>query len=101
MSDTPAPPPPPAPRSEVKEHHLSLPRLFGIILLFIIACGDAVWKSDRFQGLLHRVSQSRLTEALGPPVTFNTVEIRTFPPTVLPANGRTGYGPTPPAPLRS
>jgi hypothetical protein len=44
----------------------------------------------------HGVSQSRLTEALGRPVTFNTVEIL-FPPTVLLANVRIGNDPRLPA----
>src|SRR5437870_4572430 len=99
MSDTPASAPPPAPRRVVKEHHLSLPRLFGIILLFIIASGYAVWKSDRFQSLFHGVSQSRLTAVLGRPVTFKTVEIRFFPPTVLLANVRIGNDPRLPGEL--
>ena len=95
MNETPVPAPPPG----FEEHHLSLPRLFGIILVFLIATAYAVWKSDRFQGLIHGVSQSRLAEALGRPVTFRTVEIRVFPPTVLLADVRIGNAPSLPGAL--
>jgi translocation and assembly module TamB len=97
VNDTPTPAP--APPRRIEEHHLSLPRLFGIILLFIIASAYAVWKSDRFQGLIHGVSQSRLTEALGRPVTFHTVEIRVFPPAVLLADVKIGNDPRLPGAL--
>lgn len=80
-------------------HHLPPLRLFGIVLLFLVACAYAVWKSDRFQGLIHGVSQSRLTEALGRPVTFRTVELRVFPPAVRLADVRIGNDPRLPGPL--
>jgi hypothetical protein len=75
MSETPAPAPP---DHGVTEHHLPPLRLFGIILVFLVAAAYAVWKSDRFQSLIHGVSQQRLQEALGRQVTFQTVEIRVF-----------------------
>lgn len=91
--------PPPAPPREFDEHHLPPLRLFGIVLLFLVACAYAVWKSDRFQGLIHGVSQSRLAEALGRPVTFRTVELRVFPPSVRLADVRIGNDPRLPGPL--
>jgi translocation and assembly module TamB len=90
---------PPAPLHGFDLHHLPPLRLFGIVLLFLVACAYAVWKSDRFQGLIHGVSQSRLTEALGRPVTFRTVEIRVFPPSVRLADVRIGNDPRLPGPL--
>jgi TamB, inner membrane protein subunit of TAM complex/AsmA-like C-terminal region len=91
--------PPPAPPHGFDVHHLPPLRLFGIVLLFLVACAYAVWKSDRFQGLIHGVSQSRLAEALGRPVTFRTVEIRVFPPSVRLADVRIGNAPGLPGPL--
>lgn len=91
--------PPPAPPRVFDEHHLPPLRLFGIVLLFLVACAYAVWKSDRFQGLIHGVSQSRLAEALGRPVTFRTVELRVFPPAVRLADVRIGNDPRLPGPL--
>src|SRR6478736_1507025 len=101
MNDTLPPPPPetPAPPPGVHEHHLPPLRLFGIIVLFVVACSYAVWKSDRFQNLIHGVSQTRLAEALGRPVTFRTVELRVFPPTVRLADVRIGNDPRVPGPL--
>jgi len=91
------PPPPPA----IKAHHLSALRLFAIIALFLVASAYAIWKSDRFQNMIHGVSQARLAEALGRPVTFETVEIRLFPPTIRLANVRIGNDPSLPGPLFS
>jgi hypothetical protein len=96
MSETAAPGPP---KREVKEHHLPPLRLFAIILLFLIAATYAVWKSDRFQNLIHGVSQSRLQEALGREVTFQTVEIRVFPPAVRLADVRIANDPRLPGAL--
>ena len=95
MSEAPAHAPPPG----FDEHHLPPLRLFGIVLLFLVACAYAVWKSDRFQGLIHGVSQARLAEALGRPVTFRTVELRVFPPSVRLADVRIGNDPRLPGPL--
>lgn len=102
MSDasTPAPPPSPPPR-EVRTHRISFARLFAFILVFIVLAAYAIWKSDRFQGLVHGVSQARLAEALGRPVTFQTVEIRFFPPKILLANVQIGNDPRLPGPLLS
>src|SRR5262249_34922197 len=91
------PPPPPAPEA----HHLSALRLFAIIALFLVATAYAIWKSDRFQNLIHGVSQTRLADALGRPVTFRTVEIRMFPPTIRLADVRIGNDPSLPGPLFS
>lgn len=91
--------PPPAPPHGFDVHHLPPLRLFGIVLLFLVASAYAVWKSDRFQGLIHGVSQSRLAEALGRPVTFRTVELRVFPPAVRLADVRIGNDPRLPGPL--
>src|SRR5437016_3176964 len=92
---------PAAPDHGVEAHHLPPLRLFGIILLFLIAASYAVWKSERFQNLIHGVSQSRLQEALGRAVTFRTVEIRVFPPAVRLADVRIANDPRLPGALLS
>src|SRR6266542_3825066 len=92
-------PPPATPAHGVEAHHLPPLRLFGIILLFLIAASYAVWKSERFQNLIQGVSQSRLQEALGRAVTFQTVEIRVFPPSVRLADVRIANDPRLPGPL--
>ncbi|HKF43693.1 MAG TPA: translocation/assembly module TamB domain-containing protein [Thermoanaerobaculia bacterium] len=94
-SEQPQPPSPPHPEA----HHLSALRLFAIIALFLVAAGYAIWKSDRFQNLIHGVSQTRLAEALGRPVTFQTVEIRLFPPSIRLADVRIGNDPSLEGPL--
>ena len=96
MSESAAPGPP---DHGVREHHLPPLRLFGIILVFLVAAAYAVWKSDRFQNLIHGVSQSRLQEALGRAVTFRTVELRVFPPSVRLADVRIANDPRLPGPL--
>lgn len=77
----------------VEAHHISATRLGGIVLLFFILSSYAVWRSDRFQNLIQGVSQSRLSSALGRPVTFRTVEFRVFPPSLRLANVRIGNDP--------
>jgi hypothetical protein len=72
---------------------LSTLRLFTIILLFLALAGYSVWKSERFQSLLHGISQSRLSEALGVPVDFETVGLRLLPPSVSLVNVRVGNDP--------
>jgi hypothetical protein len=64
-----------------------------MIVLFLALAGYAVWKSDRFQNLIQGVSQSRLSEALGVPVDFDTVEISMFPPALRVENVRVGNDP--------
>ena len=77
----------------VEAHHISATRLWGIVLLFILLSSYAVWRSERFQNLIQGVSQSRLTAALGRPVTFQTVEFRVFPPSLRLANVRVANDP--------
>ena len=72
---------------------LSTLRLFTIIVLFLILAGYSVWKSERFQSLLHGVSQARLSEALGVPVDFETVDLRLLPPSVSLVNVKVGNDP--------
>jgi len=91
--------PPAPPDHGVEAHHLPPVRLFGIILLFLIAASYAVWKSERFQNLIQGVSKSRLQEALGRAVTFQTVEIRVFPPAVRLADVRIANDPRLPGSL--
>ncbi len=90
---------PPSPLATFDVHHLPPLRLFGIIVLFVVACAYAVWTSDRFQNLIHGVSQTRLAQALGRPVTFRTVELRVFPPSVRLADVRIGNDPRLEGPL--
>ncbi|MGH9368386.1 MAG: translocation/assembly module TamB domain-containing protein [Thermoanaerobaculia bacterium] len=72
---------------------LSTLRLFTIIVLFLALAGYLVWKSDRFQNLVQGVPQSRLSEALGVPVDFDTVDFSIFPPSVRLENVRVGNDP--------
>jgi len=91
---SPAEPPPPA-DSEFphKALHLSPLRMFGVLLVFLILAGYAVWNSERFQNLFQGVSQSRISTALGRPVTFRQVEFRFLPPSVRLADVRIGNDP--------
>ncbi len=70
------------PTEGVKPVRVSPFRLWGILLLFLFFASYAVWKSERFQNLIQGVSQSRLSEALGRSVTYQTVDFRVFPPSV-------------------
>ncbi len=81
------------PTEGVAAHRLSTPRLYGILLLFLILAGYAIWKSERFQNLIQGVSQARLSAALGAPVSFETVDLRFLPPSVRLANVRIGNDP--------
>jgi TamB, inner membrane protein subunit of TAM complex len=72
---------------------LSTLRLFTIIVVFLGLAGYLVWKSERFQSLVHGVSQTRLSEALGVAVDFDTVGLRMFPPSVSLVNVRVGNDP--------
>ncbi|MEO8431953.1 MAG: translocation/assembly module TamB domain-containing protein [Acidobacteriota bacterium] len=85
----------------VKAHRLSATRLVVIVLLFLVAACYAVWKSERFQSLVQGVSQSRLSAALGRPVTFRTVDFRVFPPSIRLADVRVGNDPRLPGSLLS
>ncbi|MEO8191395.1 MAG: translocation/assembly module TamB domain-containing protein [Acidobacteriota bacterium] len=89
------------PAEGVKPLRLSASRLLAVVLVFLIFASYAVWKSERFQNLIQGVSQSRLAEALGRPVTFRTVELRVFPPAVRLADVRVGNDPRLPGPLLS
>ncbi len=95
----PASPSTPAPPRELRTHRISFARLFAFIVLFVVLAAYAIWKSDRFQSLIHGVSQARLAEALGRPVAFETVEIRFFPPKIVLANVQIGNDPRLPGPL--
>ena len=77
----------------IAAHRLSTARLFTIVLAFLVVAGYSIWKSDRFQNLVQGVSQSRLSQALGVPVSFETVDIHFFPPSLLLANVRIGNDP--------
>ena len=62
--------PPGRPPDHPPPQRLSTPRLFTVIVLFLALASYLVWKSDRFQNLVHGVSQARLSEALGVAVSF-------------------------------
>src|SRR5712691_1330926 len=81
------------PAEGVHAHRLSAVRLYSFLLLFLILAGYAIWKSERFQNLVQGISKSRLSEALGAPVSFETVDLRFFPPSVRLANVRIGNDP--------
>jgi hypothetical protein len=72
---------------------LSTLRLFVLVLVFLVLAGYAVWNSERFQTLFQGVSQTRLSEVLGRPVTFRQVEFRFLPPSLLLADVRIGNDP--------
>jgi len=78
---------------DVIVQHLSTARLYGILLLFLVLSVYAIWKSERFQNLIQGVSQQRLSEALGRPVSFRTVDFHVFPPSVHLADVRIGNDP--------
>ena len=84
---------PETPDRAIAAHRLSSARLFGIVLAFLLVAGYAVWKSDRFQSLVHGISQARLSGALGVPVSFDTVDLSFFPPSILLANVRIANDP--------
>ncbi|HEY3174046.1 MAG TPA: hypothetical protein VGK86_15870, partial [Thermoanaerobaculia bacterium] len=73
--------------------HLSPLRLFVFVVVFLVLASYAVWNSERFQNLFQGLSQSRLSAALGRPVTFRQVEVRFLPPSVLLADIRIGNDP--------
>ena len=81
------------PTEGVRPHRLSLSRLFAFLVIFLIASGYAIWKSGRFQTMIQGVSQGGLSDALGVPVSFRTVDIRFFPPSVRLADVRIGNDP--------
>jgi hypothetical protein len=91
----------PRPTDGVTAHHFSVTRLWGIVLVFLVLSGYAVWKSERFQNLVQGVSQKRLSDALGRPVTFNTVDFRVFPPSVRLADVKVANDPRIPGPFLS
>src|SRR5215510_13160529 len=101
MSEPREPSPPVPPPPAIEAHHLSPLRLFAIIALFLVLTAYAVWKSDRFQSLIHGVSQTQLAAALGRPVTFQTVDIRIFPPSISLADVAIGNDPSLPGPFFS
>jgi translocation-and-assembly-module (TAM) inner membrane subunit TamB-like protein len=71
--------------------------MFGVLLIFLLLAGYAVWNSERFKNLFQGVSQSRISAALGRPVTFRQVEFRFLPPSVRLADVRIGNDPRLPA----
>lgn len=72
---------------------LSALRLFTVLTVFLILAGYAVWNSERFQNLFQGMSQTRISAALGRPVTFRRVEFRFLPPSVRLADVRIGNDP--------
>ena len=94
-----APESPPPPESQIHYPvlHLSPLRLFGVLLIFLLLAGYAVWNSERFKNLFQGLSQSRISAALGRPVTFRQVEFRFLPPSVRLADVRIGNDPRLPA----
>ncbi|HEY7862833.1 MAG TPA: hypothetical protein VIE39_04200, partial [Thermoanaerobaculia bacterium] len=82
----PAPPPPLALRFSTR-------RLLFMLVVFLLLSAYAVWKSERFQNLFFGVSQARLSEALGVPVSFDTVEVSFLPPAIRLADVEIGNPP--------
>jgi len=73
--------------------HLSPLRLFAVLIVFLVLAGYAVFNSERFQNLFQGVSQTRLSAALGRPVTFRQVGFRVLPPSIRLADVRIGNDP--------
>jgi TamB, inner membrane protein subunit of TAM complex len=73
--------------------HLSTLRLFTILIVFLVLAGYAVWNSERFQTLFQGLSQARISEALGRPITFRQVEFRFLPPSLKLADVRIANDP--------
>mgnify|MGYP003299097823 CR=1 FL=1 len=84
----PQPPSPPGAEIHHPVLHLSPLRLFAVVVVFLVLASYAVWNSERFQNLFQGVSQTRISAALGRPVTFRQVEIRFLPPSVQLADVR-------------
>lgn len=63
-------------------HRFSAPRFYAIVVAFVVLSAWAIHTSERFQNLIHGVSQARLSEVLHRPVSFRTVDFRIFPPSV-------------------
>jgi TamB, inner membrane protein subunit of TAM complex len=72
---------------------LSALRLLVISIVFLVLAGYAVWTSERFQTLLQGLSQSRISQALGRPITFRKVDVRFLPPSLRLADVRIGNDP--------
>ena len=87
------PPPPAGPELHHPALHLSPLRLFAVLVVFLLVAGYAVWNSERFKNLFQGVSQTRISAALGRPVTFRQVEFRFVPPSVRLADVRIGNDP--------
>jgi len=87
------PKPPRETRGLSKPQKLSVLRLFAILIVFGVLAGYAIWTSERFQNLVQGVSQTRLSQALGVPVTFRRVEFRVFPPALRLADVRIANDP--------
>jgi autotransporter translocation and assembly factor TamB len=85
--------PPPEDRAHHPLRRLSTLRLFLVMVVFLVLAGYAVWHSERFQTLFQGVSQARISEALGRPVTFRQVEFRFLPPSLRLADVRIGNDP--------
>jgi hypothetical protein len=89
-------PQPPSPLGEEIHHpalQLSPLRLFAVVVVFLVLASYAVWNSERFQNLFQGLSQTRISAALGRPVTFRQVEVRFLPPSVQLADVRIGNDP--------
>jgi hypothetical protein len=67
--------------------------MFAVLVVFLLLAGYAVWNSERFKNLFQGVSQTRISAALGRPVTFRQVEFRFLPPSVRLADVRIGNDP--------
>jgi hypothetical protein len=76
-----------------RAQRLSALRLFAMLVVFLMLAGYAVWNSERFQTLFQGVSQSRISLAVGRPVTFRQVEFRFLPPSLRLADVRIGNDP--------
>jgi hypothetical protein len=74
-------------------------RIFGLLLLFVAACGYAVLRSERFQRATRALVVRTASEALGRPVAYESMSVSFLPPAVSVKDVRIGGAPGESAPF--
>jgi len=68
-------------------------RLFGLLLLFAVACGYAVFRSERFQRATRSWIVRTASAALERPVSFDSISVSFLPPGIAVKDVRVGGAP--------